>query len=77
MSVKIEVSYEHDGELIAITERLKDLPLKASNKAYQTGRFKRVYLQGNVPEDEPKAIQKLYQNLTGILDELPSSKAAF
>ena len=58
MSVKIEVSYEHDGELIAVTDRLKDLPLKVSNKAYQTGRFKRVYLQGNVPEDERKADQK-------------------
>ena len=59
MSVKVEVSYERDAELIAVTDRLKDLPLKVSRKAYQTGRFKRVYLQGNVSEDERKADQKL------------------
>lgn len=59
MSVKIEVSYERDAELIAVTDRLADLPLRVSRKAYQTGRFKRVYLQGSVPEDGRNDDQKL------------------
>lgn len=73
MSVRIEVSYERDAELMAVTERLSDLPLKVSNKAYQTGKFKRVYLQGNVPEDERKADQ----NMTDILREMFPSYARY
>lgn len=73
MSVRIEVSYERDAELMAVTERLSDLPLKVSNKAYQTGKFKRVYLQGNVPEDE----RKTDQNMTDILQEMFPSYARY
>lgn len=44
MSVVIQVSYEHDSELLEVTERLEDLPLTIS-KQYETGRFKRCYLR--------------------------------
>ena len=48
MSVSVEISYEQDVELMAITGRLSDLPLKVSRKPYHKpgARFKRVYLKG-------------------------------
>ena len=47
MSVSIEVCFEHDVELLAVTERLRDLPLKVSKRYHAPGaRFKRVYLKG-------------------------------
>ena len=53
MSVKIEVSYERDEELLAVTDRLKDLALRVSNKEYQTGRYRRVYLSGEALRGSP------------------------
>ena len=53
MSVSIEVSFEHEAELLAVTERLHDLPLRVS-KCYQKpgARFRRVYLLGEAVTGE-------------------------
>ena len=53
MSVKIEVSYERDEELLAVTDRLKDLALRVSKKEYRTGRYCRVYLWGEALRGSP------------------------
>lgn len=52
MSMMIQVSYEEERELLAVTERLRDLPLKVSRKAYQSGKYKRVYLRSDDAEDK-------------------------
>lgn len=59
MSVDIRVSYESDGELLAVTERLADLPLKISAKEYTSGRFRRVYLRGEALEGGAKAAERI------------------
>ena len=46
----IQISYTNDKELLMVTERLADLPLKVSRKVYKSGRFKRAYLR---TKDEP------------------------
>lgn len=57
MSVNIRVSYERDGELLEITERLRDLPLRISRKAYESGGFKRVYLRSVAALDDKAGSQ--------------------
>lgn len=52
MSMMIQVSYEEERELLAVTERLRDLPLKVSRKAYQSGKCKRVYFRSDDAEDK-------------------------
>lgn len=49
----IQVSYEEDRELLAVTERLRDLPLKISGKEYKSGRFRRCYLR---TKDLPQSV---------------------
>lgn len=58
MSVSIQVSYQHDHELIAITRRLEDLPLRVSKKEYKTGKFRRVYLRGETATFQPEGQEK-------------------
>ena len=50
----ISVSYECDDELLAVTERLHDLPLRVSKKTYIAGRYKRVYLKSVDETDEKR-----------------------
>lgn len=52
MSMVIQISYQNDAELLAVTERLHDLPLKVSRKAYKNGKFKRVYLRTEQKQDK-------------------------
>lgn len=42
MSLSIEVSFERDDELLAVTERLRDLPLKVSRHYQKPGVSARV-----------------------------------
>ena len=49
--LQIKVSYDHDAELMAVTQRLEDLNLQISKKSYESGNgHRRVYLRGNVKD---------------------------
>ena len=48
--LSIKVSYDRDAELLAVTERLKDLPLRISKRPYESGGHRRVYMKGDVKD---------------------------
>lgn len=56
MSMVIQVSYSDDKELLQVTERLEDLPLKVS-KPLQTGKYKRVYLKTEQKRDKNETVK--------------------
>ena len=52
MSVVICVSYQTDKEISEILERLKDLNLRATQRNYHDGQYRRIYLRSRKHDRE-------------------------
>ena len=51
MAVKVRVSYEKPQELQAVADLLKPIIKSCKAEKGENGRFKRAYLEVNIPEE--------------------------
>lgn len=54
MAVKVRISYEKPQELHTVTEMLKPIIKSCKAEKGENGRYKRAYLEVNVPEENAK-----------------------